>query len=57
MSTVRGRPPCVFCLAGGSIGPTIAHGSSGRSEDTPSETGHIPACWRTPLWMGNAPPI
>src|ERR687892_153113 len=32
MSTVRGRPPRVLCLAGGSIGPTIAHGSSVRSE-------------------------
>ena len=32
MSTVRGRPTRVLGLAGGSIGPTIAHGSSVRSE-------------------------
>src|SRR5215217_5068233 len=32
MSTVCGRPPRMLCLAGGSIGPTIAHCSSVRSE-------------------------
>src|SRR2546428_7524636 len=32
MSTFRGRPPCVFCLAGGIIGSTIAHCSSVRSD-------------------------
>src|SRR5260221_9780111 len=33
MSTLRGRPPRVLCLAGGIIGPTIAHCSSVRSEE------------------------
>src|SRR5262247_2672173 len=32
MSTFRGRPPWVFCFAGGIIGPTMAHCSSVRSE-------------------------
>src|SRR6266446_4302804 len=32
MSTSRGRPPRGLCLAGGIIGPTIAHCSSVRSE-------------------------
>src|SRR5437762_5621071 len=32
MSTSRGRPPRGFCLAGGIIGPTMAHCSSVRSE-------------------------
>jgi hypothetical protein len=31
MSTVRGRPPWVLCLAGGSLGLTSAHGSSVKS--------------------------
>src|SRR6266852_1395763 len=32
MSTFRGRPPRGCCLAGGIIGPTMAHCSSVRSE-------------------------
>src|SRR5258705_6025406 len=32
MSTSRGRPPRGFCLAGGIIGPTMAHCSSVRSD-------------------------
>src|SRR2546422_9688989 len=32
MSTLRGRPPRGFCLAGGISGSTIAHCSSVRSE-------------------------
>src|SRR5712691_3411808 len=32
MSTSRGRPPRGFCLAGGIIGPTMAHWSSVRSD-------------------------
>src|SRR4029434_894328 len=32
MLTFRGRPPRGLCLAGGIIGPTIAHCSSVRSE-------------------------
>src|SRR5229473_5378016 len=32
MSTSRGRPPRGLCLAGGIIGPTIAHCSSVRSD-------------------------
>src|SRR5712664_1986069 len=32
MSTLRGRPPCLLCLAGGIMGATIAHCSSVRSD-------------------------
>src|SRR6267378_106751 len=32
MLTFRGRPPRGFCLAGGIIGPTMAHCSSVRSD-------------------------
>jgi hypothetical protein len=32
MSTLRGRPPCLLCLAGGIIRATIAHYSSVRSD-------------------------
>src|SRR5215475_4127003 len=32
MSTFRGRPPCMFCVADGIIGSKIAHCSSVRSE-------------------------
>src|SRR6266436_6421374 len=32
MSTLRGRPPRVLCLAGGIIGSTMAHCASVRSD-------------------------